>query len=68
MRPLGIIVIIAALAIPLVWFVPLASQHDPIALFSQYLGSAALIAMGLSQLMATRLPGVEAVFGGLSLR
>ena len=51
--------------VPLVWFLPLAAPRDPLAVLSQYFGSAALILMGLSHLMATRWPGVEAVFGGL---
>jgi len=65
MRPIGIIVVIAALAAPIYWFLPLAAAHDPEALFSQYLGSFALIAMGITQLLATRAPGLERLFGGL---
>ena len=57
--------IAAAVLLPLVWFLPLAGARDPIAVLSQYFGSVALILMGLSQLMATRWPGVETVFGGL---
>ncbi|MEO1491308.1 MAG: ferric reductase-like transmembrane domain-containing protein [Pseudomonadota bacterium] len=34
-----------------------------IALFSQYLGILALIAMAFAQLIATRWPGIEATFG-----
>jgi predicted ferric reductase len=64
-RPLGLAVIAAAVLLPLVWFLPLAGARDPIAVLSQYFGSVALILMGLSQLMATRWPGVETVFGGL---
>lgn len=65
MRPFGLALILVAIAMPLVWFVPIAAEHDPIAVFSQYLGSAALIAMGIAQLMATRVAGLETVFGGL---
>ena len=65
MKPLGLILIAIALAIPIGPFWMLAGQHDPIAVFSQYLGSTALIAMGISQLLATRSPVLEAVFGGL---
>ena len=64
-RPAGLGVVFLSVAIPLVWFVPLAADRDPLAVMSQYFGSAALILMGLSQLMATRWRGVEAVFGGL---
>jgi predicted ferric reductase len=64
-RPLGLILILASVALPLVWFLPLAAARDPLAVLSHYLGSAALILMGLSQLMATRWPGVESIFGGL---
>jgi predicted ferric reductase len=60
-----LVVIAAAVLLPLVWFVPLVASRDPIALLSQYFGSVALILMGLSQLMATRWRGVETVFGGL---
>lgn len=65
MRPFGLALILVAIAMPLVWFVPIAAEHDPIAVFSQYLGSAALIAMGIAQLMATRVAGLETIFGGL---
>ncbi len=64
-RPAGLGVVFLSVAVPLVWFVPLAADRDPLAVMSQYFGSAALILMGLSQLMATRWRGVEAVFGGL---
>ena len=65
MRPLGLVVVAVALAAPLYWFVGLGARHDPIAVFSQYMGSAALIAMGISQLLATRWRALETVFGGL---
>ena len=65
MRPLGLGLLSIALAIPLYWYWPLAMTKDPIAVFSHYLGSAALIAMGISQLLATRLKGLETIFGGL---
>ena len=64
-RPLGVVVSIVALAVPFIWLPGIAQGRDVIALFSQYLGIAALIAMALLQLIATRWPGVEAVFGGL---
>lgn len=65
MRLFGLVVIVAALVGPLAWFVPLTAKYDTSALFSQYLGSAALIAMGLSQLLSTRFRWLETVFGGL---
>lgn len=65
MNPIGLLIVLATLALPIPWFTDLAAQHDPVAMFSQYIGAAALIAMGWSQLMTTRLPGLEAVFGGL---
>ncbi|MEO1331690.1 MAG: ferric reductase-like transmembrane domain-containing protein, partial [Pseudomonadota bacterium] len=65
MRLVGLLLVGSALALPLLWFAPLALRENPIALFSQYLGSAALIAMGISQLLATRLRPLQAVFGGL---
>ena len=53
------------LAAPLAYFFPLAAKHDPLAVFSQYIGVTALIAMALTQILATRLFFVEPVFGGL---
>jgi len=50
---------------PIIWFAPLAAARDPVALFSQYIGSAALILMGINQFLATRAPGLETVFGPL---
>lgn len=65
MRYFGLILIAAACLVPVVWYVPLAASRDPVALFSQYLGSAALVLMGLNQFIATRMPGLETVFGPL---
>ncbi len=64
MRPFGILIIAALLLAPLALFAPLSGQHDPIAVFSQYIGSTALIAMGISQVLATRWPGLQTLFGG----
>lgn len=50
MKKLGLILIAIALLLPLIWFVPLAGKHDPIAVMSQYLGVAALVCMGIVQL------------------
>lgn len=65
MRPLGLVLIALVVLLPVYWFVPIASERDPVAVFSQYLGSAALILMGVNQFVATRAPGLEAVFGPL---
>lgn len=65
LKPLGLILTATALAAPLYWMAPLAVDRDVVALFSQYLGIVALIAMAITQLIATRLPFVEPVFGGL---
>lgn len=65
MRLHGFFVIAASLLLPLWWFIPLGLEQDKSAVFSQYIGSTALIAMALAQVMATRLPGIEALFGGM---
>lgn len=65
MRPLGLLIIIAALCFPLIGYIPLAARYDVIPLFSQYIGIVALIAMAFSHIFATRLPGLESIFGGL---
>lgn len=65
MRLLGVLLVIVALAIPAYWLAMLVPSRDAEALFSQYLGVAALIAMGMAQLLATRLKVLEPVFGGL---
>ncbi len=62
---IGLIIVAVSLALPLIWLPPLAAKHDTIALFSQYLGMQALIAMALGQIIATRLGFVEHIFGGL---
>ncbi len=65
MRLRGIAIILLLLAVPIYWFLPLAASHRPSAILSQYLGAAALIAMALAQLLATRFRWLETVFGGL---
>ncbi|MEO9529711.1 ferredoxin reductase family protein [Roseibium sp.] len=65
MRIFGLILIALAGLVPLYWFVPLAGSRDAGALFSQYIGSLALILMGINQFLATRAPGLETVFGPL---
>lgn len=65
MRISGLVLIALACLLPIIWFVPLAATRDPVALFSQYLGSSALVLMGINQFIATRMPGLEMVFGSL---
>lgn len=65
MRIFGLALTAAALFLPLIWFVPMAAERDASAVFSQYVGCFALIAMGITQLFATRFGWLETVFGGL---
>ena len=65
MKPFGILIILVATLLPLYWYIPQAGQHDALATVSQYLGSASLILMGIVQFLATRVRGIEAVFGGM---
>ena len=65
LRLSGLVATGAAIAAPWFWLSPLLSKHDPIALFSQYLGMAALIAMAITQIISTRIRVVEPLFGGL---
>ncbi len=65
MRVSGLLLIAALIAAPLIHFVPLMAKHDPSAIFSQFIGCAALIAMAISQVMATRIRIIEPIFGGL---
>lgn len=65
MRPLGLAVIAASCLAPLIWLPAIAAGRDVVALFSQYLGMLALIVMALAQVIATRAPGVEAIFGAM---
>ena len=64
-KPIGLAIVAASLIVPMIWLPPLAAKFDSVALFSQYLGMAALIAMSLGQIIATRLGFVERIFGGL---
>ena len=65
LKPSGLILVTAALGTPLVWWPGLAQGRDVVALGSQYLGIWALIAMAISQVIATRVRLVEILFGGL---
>lgn len=65
MAPLGILIIVATTIFPAFQLWSLPNVSDQVALFSQFLGLAALILMAWGQILATRLPGIETVFGGL---
>ena len=64
-RPLDLLVVAAALLVPPPWFLALAGKNYSIAVMSQYFGSAALIIMVISQLLATQFRFLEIIFGGL---
>lgn len=65
MKLRGILFIILASVIPLLWTAPLMAQHNAAGVLSQYFGIVALILMGITQLVATRINGIEAIFGSL---
>ncbi|MGB7320646.1 MAG: hypothetical protein WBC95_04480, partial [Albidovulum sp.] len=65
MNPIGITVVIATALFPAYQLFSLPGIADKVALFSQYLGMMALILMAWGQILATRISGVESVFGGL---
>lgn len=65
MRPFGIVLILAALLAPLIWYAEWIAGRDGTAMFSQYIGSVAIIAMAIAQLLSTRMQWLETVFGGL---
>ncbi|MCT4655013.1 MAG: ferredoxin reductase family protein [Cohaesibacter sp.] len=65
MKPSGLLLIFASLLPPLALIWQFSAQHDVSILFSQYAGAVSLISMAWIQLMATRLPGIEATFGPL---
>lgn len=65
MNPLGLLVIAVTTLFPAFQLFTLPNVTDKIALFSQYLGLAALILMAWGQILSTRLRGIETVFGGL---
>ncbi|KZL12601.1 3-ketosteroid-9-alpha-hydroxylase reductase subunit [Pseudovibrio axinellae] len=65
MKPIGLTLIIASILPPLLLFSQFGGQADFGALLSQYLGIVSLIFMGLIQVMATRVKGIEVLFGPL---
>ncbi|MGC3939563.1 ferredoxin reductase family protein [Roseobacter sp. EG26] len=65
MNPLGLFLIVVTALFPAYQLITLPDVTDQVALFSQYLGLAALVLMAWGQILSTRLPGIELVFGGL---
>ena len=65
MHPFGVLLIVATTLFPAVQLLSLPDIADRAPLFSQYLGMASLVLMSWGQILATRLPGTEVVFGGL---
>ena len=65
MNPIGLVVIVATTLFPAYQLFTLPGVTDQVALFSQYLGLAALILMAWGQILSTRFAGMEALFGGL---
>ncbi len=63
MRLSGFAIIAIALLIPMIWLPGIAQGRDVVALVSQYFGMTALIAMAIGQIIATRWPGIEQLFG-----
>lgn len=65
MKPSGLALVAILCLIPWIWLPGIAAGRDTLALISQYFGMVAIIAMAISQTIATRWPGVELVFGPL---
>lgn len=65
MNPFGLVVIVTTTLFPAYQLFTLPGVTDQVALFSQYLGLAALILMAWGQILSTRFAGMEALFGGL---
>jgi predicted ferric reductase len=65
MRLPGLLIIIISLITPLYWYVGWIAGPNGTAMFSQYIGSVAIISMAISQMLSTRIVGLETVFGGM---
>lgn len=65
MNPTGLLIISLSTLFPAYQLFTLPNISDQTALFSQYLGLAALILMAWGQILSTRISGIEALFGGL---
>lgn len=60
----GITLIIIALIINAIGFYNISNNNN-IAMFSQFLGASALLLMATGQVIATRVKGIESIFGSL---
>lgn len=65
MNIIGLILVTATAAFPAAQLAGVSDGGNATALFSQYLGMAALIAMAWTQLLSAKIKGMETVFGGL---
>ena len=65
MNLIGLIIIAVTTLFPAYQLFALPNITDQLALFSQYLGIAALILMAWGQILSTRVRGIETIFGGL---
>ena len=65
LNPLGLGLIICSAALPWLWVAPLTARYPTGALFSQFAGMASLVTMAWIQILATRLRGLEPIFGPL---
>ena len=65
MRVFGLLLIAVLILLPLIWLPAIGVGKDQSALFSQYIGLVALIAMALGQTISTRWGIVETIFGSL---
>ncbi len=64
-KKIGLSIVVVLMLMALIWLPAIASAGQVVALFSQYLGMTAIIAMAISQLIATRWSWIEWVFGPL---
>jgi hypothetical protein len=58
MRLPGLLIIIISLITPLYWYVGWIAGPNGTAMFSQYIGSVAIISMAISQMLSTRIVGL----------
>lgn len=66
MRILSLLIVGVAIFAPVLWYLEIATTKGDIsALFSQYIGSAALIAMAIAMLIATRAKALAFILGPL---
>ena len=65
MRILGLLIIAISLITPLYWYAGWIAGPNGSAMFSQYIGSIAVISMAISQMLSTRIRGLETIFGGM---